>query len=63
LVAVFSAAWALSALASAADHFVIQVLVDCVIAVTQTVFTIALFLFFREARHAAATAAPTAPAA
>ena len=33
----------------------------CVIAVTQTVFTIALFLFYREARHATATAAPAAP--
>lgn len=61
-VAVFSLAMALSALAGVADHFVVQVLVDCVIAVTQTVFTIALFLFYREARHAAATAAPAAPA-
>ena len=55
-VVVFSVAMTLSALAGAADHFVVQVLVDCVIAVTQTVFTIALFLFYREARHAAATA-------
>jgi hypothetical protein len=46
----------LSALAGAAGHFVVQVLVDCVIAVTQTVFTIALFLFYREARQAAAPA-------
>jgi len=61
-VAVFSVAMTLSALAGAADHFVVQVLVDCVIAVTQTVFTIALFLFYREARHAAATAIPNAPA-
>jgi hypothetical protein len=61
-VAVFSVAMTLSALASAADHFVVQVLVDCVIAVTQTVFTIALFLFYREARHAAETAIPNAPA-
>jgi len=53
---VFSVAMALSTLAGAADHFVVQVLVDCVIAVTQTVFTIALFLFYREARQAAATA-------
>lgn len=59
---VFSVAMTLSALAGAADHFVVQVLVDCVIAVTQTVFTISLFLFYREARHAAATAAPAAPA-
>ena len=55
-VAVFSVAMALSTLAGAADHFFVQVLVDCVIAVTQTVFTIALFLFYREARQAAAPA-------
>ena len=55
-VAVFSVAMTLSTLAGAAHHFVVQGLVDCVIAVTQTVFTIALFLFYREARHAAATA-------
>ena len=61
-VAVFSVAMTLSALAGAADHFVVQVLVDCVIAVTQTVFTIAIFLFYREARHAAAIAVPNAPA-
>lgn len=60
--AVFSVAMTLSTLAGAAHHFVVQVLADCVIAVTQTVFTIALFLFYREARHAAATAAPAAPA-
>ena len=53
-VVVFSVAMTLSALAGAADHFVVQVLVDCVIAVTQTVFTIALFLFYREALQAAA---------
>lgn len=52
-VAVFGLAAALSALAAAAAHFVVQVLADCVIAVTQTVFTIALFLFYLEARHAA----------
>ncbi len=56
--AVFSLAMALSALASAANHFVVQVLTDCVIAVTQTVFTIALFLFYWQARHAAVAAAP-----
>jgi len=61
-VAVFSLAMTLSALAGTADHFVVQVLADCVIAVTQTVFTIAFFLFYREAWHAAAPAAPTAPA-
>jgi len=38
------------------------VLIDCVIAVTQTVFTIALFLFYREARLAPATRAPAPPA-
>jgi hypothetical protein len=57
---VFSGAMTLSALAGAADHFIVQVLVDCVIAVTQTVFTIAFFLFYREARRAAVTA-PAAP--
>jgi hypothetical protein len=61
-VAVLSVALTLSALAGAAHHFVVQVLVDCVIAVTQTVFTIAFFLFYREARHAAATAPPAVPA-
>lgn len=54
-VAIISLAMTLSALAGAAGHFVVQVLVDCVIAVTQTVFTIALFLFYREARQASAT--------
>ena len=61
-VAVFSVAMTLSALAGAVDHFIVQVLADCVIAVTQTVFTIALFLFYREARHAAAPTAPAPPA-
>jgi len=55
-VTVFSVAMTLSALAGAAEHFVVQVLVDCVIAVTQTVFTIALFLLYREALQAAAPA-------
>ena len=50
--AVFSVAMTLSMLAGAAHHFVVQVLADCVIAVTQTVFTIALYLFYREARAA-----------
>jgi hypothetical protein len=50
--AVFSMAAALSALAGLAEHFVVQVLVDCLIAVTQTVFTIAMFLFYWEARQA-----------
>ena len=50
--AVFSMAAALSALASLAEHFVVQVLADCLIAVTQTVFTIAMFLFYWEARQA-----------
>lgn len=61
--AVFSMAAALSALAGLAEHFVVQVLVDCLIAVTQTVFTIAMFLFYWEARQAPApspaTASPT----
>ena len=43
---------ALSALAGLAEHFVVQVLADCLIAVTQTVFTIAMFLFYWEARQA-----------
>ena len=59
---VFSLAMSLSALAGAVHHFVVQVLIDCVIAVTQTVFTIALFLFYREARLAPATRAPAPPA-
>ena len=52
LVGVFSVATILSVLAGAAEHFVVQVLADCAIAVTQSVFTIALFLFYWEARHA-----------
>jgi len=48
---VFSIASILSVIAGAAEHFVAQVLVDCAIAVLQTVFTIALFLFYCEARH------------
>jgi hypothetical protein len=59
--AVFSLAAALSALAGLAEHFVVQVLADCLIAVTQTVFTIAIFLFYWEARQAPAPSpAPTA---
>ncbi len=59
--AVFSLAAALSALAGLAEHFVVQVLADCLIAVTQTVFTIAMFLFYWEARQAPAPSpAPTA---
>lgn len=58
--AVFSLAMTLSALAGAANHFVVQVLTDCVIAVTQTVFTIALFLFYWQAGHAAVAAFPPA---
>ena len=40
----------------------VKVLADCAIAVTQSVFTIALFLFYWEARHAAAPEAPARPA-
>ena len=58
---VFSLAISLSALAGAVHHFVVQVLIDCVIAVTQTVFTIAVFLLYREARLASATRAPAPP--
>jgi hypothetical protein len=61
-VGVFSLAAILSVLAGAAGHFVAQVLADCVIAVTQSVFTIALFLFYWEARHAAAPEVPARPA-
>jgi hypothetical protein len=56
LVGVFSVATILSVLAGAVEHFVVQVLADCAIAVTQSVFTIALFLFYWEARHAPAPA-------
>lgn len=62
-VGVFSVATILSVLAGTAAHFVAQVLADCAIAVTQTVFTIALFLFYWEARHAAAPDAPARPPA
>ena len=56
LVGVFSVATILSVLAGAAEHFVVQVLADCAIAVTRSVFTIAPFLFYWEARHAPAPA-------
>jgi len=58
--AVFSLAAALSAVAGLAEHFVVQVLADCLIAVTQTVFTIAMFLFYWEARQAPAPSPATA---
>ena len=61
LVGVFSVATILSVLAGAAGHFVVQVLADCAIAVTQSVFTIALFLFYWEARHAPAPEAAPRP--
>ena len=61
LVGVFSVATILSVLAGAAEHFVVQVLADCAIAVTQSVFTIALFLFYWEARHAPAPEAAPRP--
>lgn len=58
---VLSVVAALSALAGLAEHFVVQVLADCLIAVTQTVFTIAMFLFYWEARQTPAPSpAPTA---
>lgn len=34
------------------NHFVVRVLLDCVLTVSQSAFTIALFLFYREARAA-----------
>jgi hypothetical protein len=61
LVGVLSVAAILSVLAGAAEHFVVQVLADCAIAVTQSVFTIALFLFYWEARHAPAPEAAPRP--
>jgi hypothetical protein len=42
------------------NHFVVRVLLDCVFAVVQSVFTIALFLFYRHG--VAAPASPPAPA-
>ena len=39
-------------LAPALNHFVIRVMVDCVLAVGQSLFTIALFLFYWRARAA-----------
>jgi len=60
-VGVFSVARILSVLAGAAEHFVVQVLADCAIAVTKSVFTIALFLFYWEARHAPAPEAAPRP--
>jgi hypothetical protein len=62
LVGVFSVATTLSVLAGAAEHFVVQVLADCAIAGTQSVFTIALFLFYSEARHASAPEPTPRPA-
>lgn len=50
-VIVFSIATILSVLAGTVGHFVFQVLADCAIAVTQTMFTIVLFLFFWESRE------------
>jgi hypothetical protein len=61
LVGVLSVAAILSVLAGAAEHFVVQVLADCAIAVTQSIFTIALFLFYWEARHAPAPEAAPRP--
>ena len=43
------------------NHFVVRVLLDCVLAVSQSVFTIALFLFYRQARADLPPASP-APA-
>ena len=61
LVIVFSVATILSVLAGAVGHFVAQVLADCAIAVTQTMFTIAVFLFYWEARRTVAPPPPPAP--
>ena len=48
--------WAMPAL----NHFVVRVLVDCALAVSQSLFTIALFLFYWRAVSAASTPAPAA---
>jgi hypothetical protein len=45
----------------ALHHFVVRVLLDCIVAVSQSVFTIALFLFYWRARTRMA-APPVAPA-
>lgn len=44
----------------ALHHFVVRVLVDCALAVTQSLFTIALFLFYWRAVPAAPPLAPAA---
>jgi hypothetical protein len=46
------------------NHFVVRVLVDCAFAVAQTIFTIALFLFYQRSPSAPARPGPPAvPAA
>ncbi len=55
--AIFAAAMLVAQVFKAApelNHFVVRVLVDCALAVGQSVFTIALFLFYRRAQAAAA---------
>jgi hypothetical protein len=47
-------------MAPALNHFVARVLVDCVLAVSQSVFTVAFFLIYWQARTAAAPVS-TAP--
>lgn len=42
------------------NHFVIRVLFDCAVAVSQSLFTIALFLFYWRGRAGAGGPAPTA---
>jgi hypothetical protein len=57
LVGIFGAAMLAALLfkvAPALNHFILRVLVDCALAVGQSVFTIALFLFYWRARSAVA---------
>jgi hypothetical protein len=54
-VGIFSAAMLAALLFKAApalNHFVLRVMVDCALAVGQSVFTIVLFLFYWRARTA-----------
>ena len=56
-IAIFTSAALVAQVFKAApelNHFVLRVLVDCVLAVGQSVFTIALFLFYWRAQAAAA---------
>jgi hypothetical protein len=43
-----------------ANHFVVRVLFDCILAVAQSLFTIALFLFYWRKKGIPAPAEPAA---